>query len=96
MRNVRLTTAAKGQLKSIWHYTFETWGERKADAYLVEIEKKLNLLAENPKLDRSRSDIKEKYYAIKVNKHIVFYLYNEKSIDVIGILHERMDVMRWL
>lgn len=96
MRNVRLTIAAKGQLKSIWHYTFETWGEQKADAYLTEIEKKLNMLAENPKLGRSRPDVKANYYSIKVNKHIVFYLFSEQYVDVIGVLHERMDVMTWL
>jgi toxin ParE1/3/4 len=92
MRKVRLTPAAKGQLKSIWQYTFETWGEQKADAYLAEIEAKLNMIAENPELGRERPEIKPGYHSIKVNRHIVFYLLGEKHIDVIGVLHERMDV----
>ena len=96
MRNVRLTLSAKGQLKSIWQYTFEIWGEQKADAYLTEIEEKLNMLAENPSLGRGRPDIKASYYSIKVNKHIVFYLFDERHVDVIGVLHERMDVLAWI
>lgn len=96
MRRVRLTPAAKGQLKSIWRYTFETWGEDNADAYLTEIEAKLNMLAGNPSLGRSRPDVKIDYHSIKVNRHIVFYLFDEQHVDVIGVLHERMDVMSWL
>lgn len=96
MRKVRLTLAAKGQLKDIWRYTFETWGKQKADAYLIEIEKKLNLLSGNPSLGRARPDVKANYYSIKVNKHIVFYLFDDECIDVIGVLHERMDVLTWL
>ena len=96
MRSVRLTLAAKGQLKSIWQYTFETWGEQKADAYLTEIEEKLNMLAVNPNLGRGRPDVKDNYYSFKVNKHIVFYLFDEQHVDVIGVLHERMDVITWL
>lgn len=96
MRNIRLTLAAKGQLKSIWQYTFETWGEQKADAYLKEIEKKLNMLAANPNLGRGRPSIKTCYYSLKINKHIIFYIFDEQHVDVIGVLHKRIDVMTWL
>ena len=96
MRKLRLTLAAKGHLKSIWQYTFETWGEHKADAYLMEIEEKLNMLAENPNLGRGRPDVKANYYSPELNKHVVFYLFDEQHVDVIGVLHERMDVVTWL
>ncbi|MFW5489227.1 MAG: type II toxin-antitoxin system RelE/ParE family toxin [Desulfovibrio sp.] len=96
MRKVRLTHAAKGHLKAIWRYSFETWGEGKADAYLTEIEAKLNLLADNPNLGRNRPRIKTNYYSIKINRHIVFYLFDDEHIDVIGVLHEKMDISTWL
>jgi toxin ParE1/3/4 len=96
MRKVRFTPAAKEQLKSIWQYAFETWGEQKADAYLAEIEAKLNVIAENPARERERPEIKPGYHSIKVNRHIIFCLLGKEHIDVIGILHERMDVAIWI
>ncbi|SKA94419.1 toxin ParE1/3/4 [Paucidesulfovibrio gracilis DSM 16080] len=93
MRKVRLTPSAKGHLKSVWRYTYETWGEGKADVYLAEIDAKLNQLTDNPNLGRTRPDVKANYHSIKVNKHIVFYLFDDEHIDVIGVLHEKMDVL---
>ena len=92
MYKVRLTPAAKEQLKEIWHYSFDVWGEEKADAYLMDIKEKLRMLAENPGIGRNRPDIKPGYHSAPVNKHVIYYMLEEQNINVIGVLHERMDV----
>ncbi|MFW5499858.1 MULTISPECIES: type II toxin-antitoxin system RelE/ParE family toxin [unclassified Maridesulfovibrio] len=92
MRRIRFTPAAKEHLKGIWKYSFETWGEAKADSYLMDIDARLKNLLANPNLGRSRPEIKFGYHSIAVNKHIVFYLISETHIDIIGVLHQRMDI----
>ena len=38
MPDYRLTPAAKSDLLKIWDYTVETWGEKQAKKYLLDIE----------------------------------------------------------
>jgi plasmid stabilization system protein ParE len=48
MRKIRFTPAAKDHLKAIWKYSFETWGEAKADSHLMDIDARLKSLLANP------------------------------------------------
>ena len=92
MPNYRLTPAAKSDLLEIWNYTVETWGEKQAEKYLQDIEVKLEKLAANPELGKRRSEISPGYYSFPGEKHIIFYLQSGNYIDIIGILHRRMDI----
>jgi toxin ParE1/3/4 len=92
MPDYRLTPAAKSDLLEIWNYTLDTWGERHAAKYLLDIESKLVQLAKNPELGRQRPEINYGYYSFPVGKHIIFYLQSGSYIDIIGILHGRMDI----
>jgi toxin ParE1/3/4 len=88
----RLTPAAKKDLLEIWQYTVKTWGIKKAEQYLTNIERKLELLAANPKLGKKRPEIRHDYFSFPVAKHIIFYLKGINHIQVIGVLHGRMDI----
>jgi len=92
MHRYRLTPAAKYDLIEIWNYTIETWGKNQAEKYLRDIEDKLNQLAANPGLGRQRPEINPGYYSFSVGKHTVFYFQSGNHIDIIGILHGRMDI----
>jgi len=96
MHSIRLTPAAAEQLKAIWRYSAATWDDDRADAYLLDIDAALQALAKSPKLGRARPEIHEGYHSMRVRGHVVFYLIDETHIDVIGVLHERMDVERHL
>jgi len=50
MRELVKRPRAKDDLKGIWRYTFDEWGEAQADKYLAEIEAKLGRLKSNPHL----------------------------------------------
>ena len=92
MPKYRFTPAAKSDLIKIWNYSVETWGEKRAENYLLDIEAKLEQLASNPKLGKQRPEISLGYYSFPVVKHVIFFLQSDKYIDIIGILHGRMDI----
>ncbi len=79
---------------AIWKYTIENWGEKQAEKYLLEIETKLEQLAANPELGKQRPEINPGYNSFPVEKHIIYYLHSGDSIDIIGILHGRMDMKK--
>ena len=91
MPEYRLTPSAKSDLIEIWNYTVETWGERQAERYLQDIEDMLTQLSVNPGLGRYRPEICSGYYSFPVRKHVIFYMNSGRYIDIIGILHGKMD-----
>lgn len=54
MYSIKIIPKAQRQLKEIWNYTTESWGEKKADEYLNEIKGKILSLSENPEIGRPR------------------------------------------
>ena len=69
----RLTPKAKADLRIIWNYTTEKWGENQAIQYILQIKSKFKQLADNPLLGKSRNDIKEGYRSFPEGKHHIFY-----------------------
>ena len=53
MASYVLTNKAVEDLSSIWEYTFDTWSERQADKYYLELLQDCQLLAENQNLGRN-------------------------------------------
>ncbi|MFD2839627.1 type II toxin-antitoxin system RelE/ParE family toxin [Populibacterium corticicola] len=96
MRVYRLTPAAQHDLSSIWDYTEERWGIRQAELYIGDIRAAIERIADDAERGRPCDDIREGYRRYTVGRHIVFYKENANSVDVIRILHQRMDVTRHL
>jgi toxin ParE1/3/4 len=96
MPDYRLTPAGKSDLLEIWKYTVKTWGKNQAEKYLLNIEAKLEQLAVNPELGMRRPEIRSGYYSLPVEKHIIFYLHSGNYINIIGVLHGRMDINKKL
>jgi toxin ParE1/3/4 len=89
----RITPRAAQDLRSIARYTLQTWGREQRDTYLRAMDRRFASLAEHPTLGRPRPDIKEGYYSYAQGAHVIFYLVREGGIDIIGIPHQRMDVV---
>ena len=87
----RVTPRAASDLREIARYTLRTWGREQRDAYLRDLDKRFSWLAANPMLGKPRGDIKEGYRSYAQGSHVIYYLVRETCIDIIGVLHHRMD-----
>lgn len=94
-KKYKLTPRAQRDLKNIGRYTLEIWGQEQRNKYLKDIEKKFEQIAENPHIGRHRPDVKEGYYSLQQKSHIIFYLIRENRMDIIGIPHQRMDILNY-
>ena len=82
-------------LNNIWDYTFEKWSEKQADIYYSRIKLACKGIAEEPAIGKQYSGISDNLLGLKTGKHIIFYQQiSEENIEVIRILHERMDLKR--
>ena len=97
MASFRLRPAARQDLENIWTYSANEWGERPADAYIRQINEGFKLLAEAPEMGRDCSDIRPGYRKHPVGRHMIYYrIGSDGEIDIVRILHQRMDVERHL
>ncbi|PIQ47360.1 MAG: plasmid stabilization protein [Cytophagales bacterium CG12_big_fil_rev_8_21_14_0_65_40_12] len=93
MAEFKLTNKAVEDLSKIWDYTFEIWSEKQADQYYEMLISACREIADNPHLGKGYDGISEGLLGIKSNRHIIFYrTINKSHIEIIRILHERMDL----
>ncbi len=95
MNTYRVTPRAQQDLINIGCYTIEMWGKNQRNSYLKAIEERFKFLAENPYIGRYRADVKEGYYSYLQGSHVIFYLIRENGIDIIGVPHQRMDILNY-
>lgn len=91
MHEIFKTPLAQADLKEIWHFTYNTWGEEQADNYLMQLDIGIRQLSENPKLGKPCDDIRRNYRSIHINRHVAYYIVHDGIIEIIRILHARMD-----
>jgi toxin ParE1/3/4 len=92
MAKLILRQEAIDDLNAIWDYTFEEWSESQADKYYLTLKLDCIQIGENPKLGKEYIGINNNLCGLRSGKHIIFYQQiAEDKIEIIRILHERMD-----
>ena len=91
MRKIHLQVLAKKDLKHIWLYSFNNWGEEQADCYFDELNTAFALIAENPELGTACDYIREGYRQFHINRHSVFYRVTATKIHIVRVLHDSMN-----
>ena len=91
MKQYRLTPAARRDLSSIWDFTEERWDGRQAETYVMEIRAAIERIAEEPARGRACDEIREGYRRYGIGSHLLFYVEREDGVDIVRILHQRMD-----
>lgn len=96
MSQYRLTPAARRDLSSSWDYTQENWGSRQAETYVDEIRAAIERIASDPRRGRACDEVREGYRRYSIGSHLLFYVESADGVDVIRVLHQRMDPTRHL
>lgn len=95
MAKYQLTQKAVEDLGTIWDFTFGTWSEKQADTYYEMLIENFQYIADNPDIGKKYAEIRTDLFGVKANRHIIFYRKAEnKSVEVVRILHEQMDLKR--
>ena len=82
---------ARTDVENIWDYSSKTWGISQARRYMEAIRDACKWLSTNPELGNARNELYPGLRVYPSGKHLIFYLIVENGIDIVRILHERMD-----
>ena len=92
MLTLNLTEKAEQDLNTIYAYSLKQWGQKQANNYFSQIEKTFYLLLDNPCLGKQRNDLKQGYRSVTIKKHLIFYTLTNNEINILRVLHARMDI----
>jgi toxin ParE1/3/4 len=88
----RISATAIKDLDGIWVYTFTNWSKDQADRYHNLLMNEIEFVAENRTSGKSMDQIKEGYLVTYVKSHMIFFKRNEEIVEVIRILHQKMNI----
>jgi len=87
-----ISKKAISDLEEIWLYTVEKWSVDQADRYYNLIFDEIDFICKNTKAGKSMEHVRKGYRASKVKSHLIFYRIQNNTVEVIRVLHERMDI----
>jgi len=88
----RITRKAREDLIGIARYTEMTWGREQRRLYLKQLDAAFHAVAENPDIGRRCDEIRLGYFKYRQDSHVIFYqLGLETAVEIIRVLHKRMD-----
>lgn len=96
MKRYVLRRHASADLREISAYSAREWGRPRANAYLRNIQEAIERVALAPDIGTACDDIKPGHRKYGVGSHIVFYCRAPDRIEIVRILHQRMDAGRHL
>jgi len=96
MSNIALSPRAKLDLSEIWDYTLSQWGADQAEKYVRELWSAMENAASDPTKSVDIRDVRRDYRKSRAGSHVIFFKFTDDGIDVVRILHQRMDFERYL
>jgi toxin ParE1/3/4 len=91
-----LSPRAQADLDKIWDRTAERWGVDQAEFYIRQLQQHIMAAAAQPSIGRACPEVRAGYHRYRSGSHFLFYRLVDGGIDVVRILHERMDFGRHL
>ena len=86
-----ISDIAQGDLEDILHHTLVAFGQKQAEHYLLILEKGKQAITVSPLIGHKRNDIPPDSLAYFVGKHLLIYEVTAEQVDIVRILHIRMD-----
>ena len=89
---LRLSPKAEEDLEGIWKFTPDRWSREQTDKYISALADAMSALAEGRAAGTDCEYILQGYFKFLTGRHAFFYRIRGECLDVIRILHQRMDV----
>jgi len=91
--NYKISKQAIDDLDNIWVYTLRKWSKSQADRYYNLIFEEIEFISNNFLTGKSVEYLRKNYRVTKIKSHLIFYRKIESNqIEIIRILHQRMDI----
>jgi toxin ParE1/3/4 len=93
MYEIEYSTSALSDIKNIFQYSIENFGELAAKKYLNNLHAFIEKLSKMPTRGHRRRDLQDQFLTYQLEQHTIIYLIDEdhKSIIIVRLLHNKMN-----
>lgn len=84
--------AAERDLEAIAVYTKRQWGSAQARRYMSALRLDVGSLAEFPMRHPVYRNTRCEFRKMRSGHHVIFYVVRDDRVEIVRVLHERMDV----
>jgi toxin ParE1/3/4 len=96
MKGLEFTPKAQRDLEDIWRYSLSEWGVERADSYVAEIRGVIDGLRTGGTASRNADSVRRGYRTAMAARHLIVFRDSADTVEVIRVLHQRMDAGRWV
>ena len=97
MNGVVFSPKAKTDLSQVWNYTYTQWGVEQAENYVRDLWAVIGDLINDVTKSVDIGDVRRGYRKVRAGSHVIFFkVTNDGVVDVVRILHQKMDFNRHL
>ena len=96
MSLIRLSPKAKLDLSGIWDYTYQEWRLEQAEKYMQTLWQSMQGLIVDPSTSVDIDYVRKGYRKTRTGSHVIFFKLADDGINVVRILHQKMDFERHL
>jgi len=97
MSGIVLSLKAKTDLSEIWDYTYSEWGVEQAEKYVRDLWSVMQEQTRELTKSVDIGDVRKGYRKVRSGSHVIFFkVTREGVVDVVRILHQKMDFDRHL
>jgi toxin ParE1/3/4 len=89
-----LSPQAIEDYEDILSYTLQMWGEEQLAVYDEMLDKALGIITEDPARGRKHRKLSAEYKYYHVGRHYIIYRLAGLEVQVVRILHDKMDIAR--
>jgi toxin ParE1/3/4 len=93
---LQINQRASDDLKTIFSYSLEKFGQQQAHQYLTQFQSHFSLLLANPLMGQDVSHIRAKTRRSVCHEHIIYYRATQNAVVVLRVIHGRQDPTRYL
>ena len=94
---LQISHQAISDLEEIWIYTSKKWSKDQADRYYTLLIGEIEFLQSNYSTGKSAEYIRPGYKVSFIKSHVIFYkIVDEQKLEIIRILHQSVNIYKWL
>lgn len=96
MTDLIFSPAAQNDIEGIYDYTAQQWGAAQAEHYVGALRDICHGLAQGKQQGRDIGHVRVGYRKKASGSHFIFYRESSAGIEIVRVLHRRMDLTRHL
>ncbi len=93
---LRLSEAAKADIRRISHFSAERWGAARATAYIHDLRDRMKALARGDVSGVAADDVGPGLRRQISGSHVIWFRVDGDALKVIRVLHQSRDAGRWV